>query len=82
MFSPNMRKTAILLLAVCGLWPALALRSQPSPAQQTGPANLAAIHATGSKRWTPEQIAASCGLTPGQTITRDDFQAADHWRGR
>jgi outer membrane protein assembly factor BamA len=76
MFSPNVRKTAILLLAVCGLWPALALRSQPSPAQQTGPANLAAIHATGSKRWTPEQIAASCGLTPGQTITRDDFQAA------
>src|ERR1700723_2760054 len=76
-FSPTVRKIAILgfSLAVCGLWPALSLCSQtPSPA--TGPANLAAIHATGSKRWTSDQIAASSGLTLGQSVTRDDFQAA------
>ena len=87
MFSPSVRKTAILFaLAVCGLWPALSLLSQTrfqspfqAPAPAAGPTNLAAIHATGSKRWTSDQIAASCGLTIGQPITRDDFQnAANH----
>ncbi|MGA8230427.1 MAG: POTRA domain-containing protein [Candidatus Acidiferrales bacterium] len=79
MFTPSVRKSAILFsLAVCGLWPALSLRSQ-TPAPATGPANLAAIHASGSKRWTSEQIAASCGLTVGHSVTRDDFQtAANH----
>ena len=81
MFFPTVRKTAILfsLAAVCGLWPALSLRPPTrfqAPSPPTGPANLAAIHATGSKRWTSDQIAASCGLTLGQSVTRDDFQAA------
>jgi outer membrane protein assembly factor BamA len=75
MFLPTVRKTAILFLSVCSLGPALSLRSQTS-APQSGPATLAAIHVTGSKRWTSEQIAPSCGLTPGQTVTREDFQAA------
>jgi outer membrane protein insertion porin family len=75
MFLPTVRKTAILFLAMCGLGPALSLRSQTS-APPSGPANLAAIQVTGSKRWTSEQIAPSCGLTPGQTVTREDFQAA------
>jgi outer membrane protein assembly factor BamA len=76
MFLPTMRKSAILFLALCAPFPALSLRSQTPGTPQTGAANLAAIHATGSKRWTSEQIAASCGLTPGQSVTREDFQAA------
>ena len=37
---------------------------------------LASIKATGSKRYTPDQITAASGLTIGQTVTEDDFKEA------
>lgn len=41
---------------------------------QTG--TLAAVRATGSERFTEEQIAAASGLHVGQTITKEELQAA------
>jgi hypothetical protein len=79
MLFPNVGKTAIVFLALCGMCWAPPARAQAPPAAQTGPANLAEIRVTGSKRWTSEQIASSCGLTPGEPVTREDFQtAANH----
>ncbi len=42
----------------------------------TGAGKLAAIQATGSKRYSSEQIAAAAGLRIGQIVQKDDFQGA------
>jgi outer membrane protein assembly factor BamA len=46
--------------------------ARPAPAEH----KLAAIHVTGSKRYTPEEIAAASGLEVGSAATEEDFQKA------
>jgi len=55
---------------------ALFLSTPPAPGQDSsGAAPLLSVQATGSTRFKSEQIAASTGLQPGKSITRDDIQA-------
>jgi outer membrane protein assembly factor BamA len=68
-----MRKLPLPLLAVlvCScVFPAFAQSASPQSA-----ATLEGVSATGSKRWTRDQIAAVSGLHVGQQVTKDDFQA-------
>ena len=53
----------------------LTQNAPPSEGGQ-GTATLAAIQVTGSKRFTPDQVAAATGLHLGSQVTRGDLQAA------
>jgi outer membrane protein assembly factor BamA len=69
-----MRTLRVSLLAVLACSPLLAGLAESAAPQSS--ATLEAVIATGSKRWTSEQIAAVSGLRAGQQITKEDFQAA------
>jgi outer membrane protein assembly factor BamA len=58
-----------LLLAA---WPC-SIAAQSPPA---GSSVIAQIHATGSRRYTDAQIAATSGLKPGDAVTREQLQQA------
>ena len=64
---------SIVLLTTVGL----AQSTHKAPAK-SAPAEhkLASIHVTGSKRYTPEEIAAATGLDIGSNATEEDFQKA------
>lgn len=66
-----MRALCILVLTAATL--AAPLRA----AAQTAPSSvIAEIHQTGSTRYADAQVAAASGLKPGDTVTRDQLQAA------
>ena len=51
------------------------------PSNPPTASKLLSITATGSKRYTPEQIVAATGLHPGQTVGEDDFKAVSRQLG-
>jgi outer membrane protein assembly factor BamA len=50
----------------------------PAPTQQAaqGTAKLAEVTVEGSKKMSPEEVAAACGLKIGSDVTKDDLQGA------
>jgi len=74
--------SALAGVLVLALWtfaapPARAsLRASAQAQSDEGSATLASIQVTGSKRFTPDQIAAATGLHVGSQVTRGDLQAA------
>ncbi len=67
-----LRKLSVLALAVCVGALAQLARAQAPPASSS--AVIAEIHATGSRRYTEEQVAVATGLKPGDTVTREQLQ--------
>jgi outer membrane protein assembly factor BamA len=63
----------ILLLSLAGF--AQSTHKVP-PKPATAGHKLATIHVTGSRRYTPEEIAAASGLEIGSNATEEDFQRA------
>jgi len=51
------------------------VQAQATPAAPSGTGKLVSVIASGSKRYSSEQIATLCGLTLGQMVTAKDFQA-------
>jgi outer membrane protein assembly factor BamA len=49
---------------------------QPGARAPSGSGKLVEIHASGSKQFTPEQVAAASGLRLGEMVHREDLQAA------
>lgn len=84
---PVLRAVAALLIL---LSPAFAQRSRtprsakpappraaaPVPVDPSKPFKLGKISITGAKNFTPEQVLAMSGLTPGASVTKADFDAA------
>lgn len=62
-------------LAVSFLVAVLSAHAQ-AQAKQEGTGTLASIDVTGSKRFSPEQVAEASGLRIGEAVRREDFQAA------
>jgi outer membrane protein insertion porin family len=78
-FSAHRRVAAPLaclaVLAVAAF--AFAQAQQPATNQQaSGSGTLAAVSATGSRKFTSDQIMSFANLKAGQVVTRDDFQLA------
>src|ERR1700683_3866288 len=46
-----------------------------APANAAGSAVIGEVHASGSTRYTDDQIAAAAGLKPGDKVTREQIQA-------
>jgi outer membrane protein assembly factor BamA len=66
-----MRALCIVALAVS------ALAVPPCALAQAPPSSvIAEIHATGSNHYADEQVAAACGLKPGDAVTLEQLQAA------
>ncbi len=66
-----------LLLACVSL---LAAQTR-KPAKPATPSKLISIKATGSTRYTQEQIVAATGLQPGQTVDEEDFKGVTRHLG-
>lgn len=66
-----------LLLVCASLLPAQTRK----PSKPVSPSRLISIRVTGSTRYTQEQIIASTGLQPGQTVNEDDFKAVSRHLG-
>jgi outer membrane protein insertion porin family len=69
----------LFLLACASLLPAQT-RKSPRPAAPSA-SKLISIRATGSTRYTPDQIAAATGLRLGQVVTDDDFKEVSRHLG-
>jgi outer membrane protein assembly factor BamA len=57
----------------------LGVRAQTQPSAASIPAfarKLIEVKATGSKHFTPEEVAAACGLLPGATVDDEEFRKA------
>lgn len=65
-----------LLLALSSSLPALAQRQQPISQMPASARQLIAIKATGSKRFSEQDIAAATGLQLGTPVNDDDFKRA------
>lgn len=68
--APLAQAAALLLLA------AAASQAQTQPAQQQASDHLLSISASGSRKFSSDQIAGASGLHRGTMITRDDIQSA------
>ncbi|MGA8493346.1 MAG: POTRA domain-containing protein [Terriglobales bacterium] len=68
----------VLVLLCAGLCPALAQNPRKLAPKDLPPSafQLISIKATGSKRYTSEEIVAASGLQIGQTVSEDDFKKA------
>src|SRR5579862_2010520 len=66
-----MRLLCIVALAVSFL-----LAPSRAAAQAPPSSVIAEIHATGSNHYADEQVAAACGLKPGDAVTLEQLQAA------
>jgi outer membrane protein assembly factor BamA len=70
---PMYRILSLFLLTAVGF----AQSTHKAPAKTSSAGHmLASIHVTGSKRYTPEEIAATTGLEIGSNATEEDFQKA------
>lgn len=65
-----------LLICFAAASPVVVAAQAPVPAQAQTTAVLAEIHATGTSHYSDAQVAAAAGLHIGDTVTRDDLQAA------
>lgn len=63
--------------ALAAFAPVPARAQQPAAAQQaTGSGTLVAVTATGSQKFTGDQVLSFAGLKAGEVVTRDNFQLA------
>jgi outer membrane protein assembly factor BamA len=68
------RPLLALTLSFLGLPLAAQTAHKPAPKQSASDRKLTAIHVSGSRRFTPEEIAAASGLKVGDSPTDDDFK--------
>lgn len=76
----KLRKTHLAFLLAAVLVPALALEN--AAASSLTAYKLLSVKASGSQRYSTEDIVAATGLQPGQTVTEDDFRRASELLGR
>lgn len=67
------RVLALIFLTI-GAWSQTTRKSSAKPASVSG--KLAAIHVSGTKRYTPAEIIAASGLEIGATVSEADFHKA------
>ena len=77
---PAVKRIPLALLLGCASL-LFAQTRKPSSAGSPSASKLLSIKATGSKRYTPDQIIAATGLQQGQTITEDDFKIVSQHLG-
>ncbi len=64
------------LVCTCATLSAGSRAQAPAPpANAAGSAVIAEVHASGSTRYTDDQVAAAAGLKPGDKVTREQIQA-------
>lgn len=69
-----------LLACACGAGAPAARSAAPAPSEAAAPARkkIAAIHASGSNRYTSEEIARASGLAAGEAFSTSALAAAQH----
>jgi outer membrane protein assembly factor BamA len=72
-FSSRFFSAALLLAALALPLPALSLAAQEKPEPR---GRISDLHVSGSKRYAEASILAACGLKPGDTVGREELQAA------
>jgi len=75
---PPTRRASLLIVWLC----ALTAGAQREPANPPNTYKLIAVKATGSKRFTSQEIAAASGLPAGTVAHQDDFQKAARQLGQ
>jgi len=77
---PAVKPIHLALLLGCASLLLAQTRKPPNPVPPSA-SKLLSIKATGSKRYTPDQIIAATGLQPGQTTSEDDFKIVSQHLG-